>query len=167
MAAVVVDFDCAITHALQCLGCPNLTLKPEQRESVRYVYEGKDVFAWLPTGFGKSLCYEMLPFVFDVKRDRSDSMVIVVSPLVSLMIDQVRSLRRRGVEAAIMSTAGASGTECHFLLATEKDLSQSKFLFCAPEALVRGRWREALEQPELSCRIVAVVVDEAHCVSKW
>ena len=167
MAAVVVDFDCALNHALQCLGCPNLTLKPEQKESVRYVYEGKDVFVWLPTGFGKSLCYEMLPFVFDVKRGRVDSLVIVVSPLVSLMIDQVRSLRRRGVQAAIMSSAGACGTECFSLLATEEDMSKSKLLFCAPEALVRGRWREALEQSELSCRIVAVVVDEAHCVSKW
>ena len=77
---------------VRCLGCPHLTLKPEQRQPIRHVYEGKDVFVWLPTGFGKSLWYEMLPFVFDVKRDRVDS-VVVVSPLVSLVIDRVRSLR--------------------------------------------------------------------------
>ena len=71
------------------------------------------------------------------------------------------------MQAAIMSTIGACGTECNSLLATEKDMSKSKLLFCAPEALVRGKWREALEQPELSYRIVAVVIDEAHCVSKW
>ena len=88
-------FDCAVTHTLQCLGCPNLMLKPEQRESIRYVYKGKDLFAWLPNGFSKSLCYEMLPFVFDVKRLCVDYLVIVVSLLISLMIDQVRSLRRR------------------------------------------------------------------------
>ena len=149
------------------LGCPTLTLNPEQRYFVRHVYEGKDVFVWLPTGFGKSLCYDMLPFVLDVKRGRGDSVVIVVSPLVSLMIDQARKLRKRGVEAAIMSTTAACGMECRSLLATEEDLSKSKLLFCAPEALLRGRWREALEQPKLSCRIVAVVIDEAHCVSKW
>ena len=167
MAAIVVNLDSAINHALLCLGCPNLTLKPEQRESVRYVYAGKDVFVWLPTGFGKSLCYEMLPFVFDVKRGRVDSLVIVVSPLVSLMADQVWSLRKRGVQAAIMSTSGACGMEYLSLLATEEDMSMSKLLFCAPEALLRGRWREALAQPELSSRIVVVVIDEAHCVSKW
>ena len=42
-----------------------MMLKPQQQESVKSVYEGKDVFLWLPTGFGKSLCYEVLPFVFD------------------------------------------------------------------------------------------------------
>ena len=66
------------------------------------------MFAWLPCGFGKSLCYEMLSFVFDVKRVCVDSLVIVVCPLVSLMIDEIRSLRRKGVHAAVLSTAGAS-----------------------------------------------------------
>ena len=71
------------------------------------------------------------------------------------------------MQAAIISTTGACGPECLSLLATEEDMSKSKLLFCAPEALVCGRWREALEQLELSCRIVTVIVDEAHCVSKW
>ena len=73
---------------------------------MKCIYEGKDVFLWLPTGFGKSICYEILPFVFDVKLARMDSVVIVVSPLVSLMTDQTRSLRSRGVKAAIMSSMG-------------------------------------------------------------
>ena len=67
---------------------------------------GKDVFVWLPTGFGKSLCYEVLPFVFDYKLGRQDSLVIVVSPLISLMADQVMGLRRRSVDSAIMSSSG-------------------------------------------------------------
>ena len=71
------------------------------------------------------------------------------------------------MQAAIMSTAGACGIECHSLLETEKAMSKSKLLFCAPEALVRGRLREALEQPELSCWLVTVVVDGAQGVSKW
>ena len=131
------------------------------------MYKGKDVFIWLPTRFEKSLCYEMLPFVLDVKHGRGNSVVIVVSPLVSLMIDKARKLRKRGVEAAIMSTAAACGMECRSLLATEEDLSKSKLLFGAPEALLRGRWREALEQPKLSCRTVAGVIGEAYCFSKW
>ena len=71
------------------------------------------------------------------------------------------------MQVAIMSTAGACGMEGLSLLATKEDMSKSKPLFCAPEALLRGRWKEALEQPELSCRVATVIVDEAHCVSKW
>ena len=62
-------------------------LKPEQLQAVRHMYEGRDVFLWLPTGFGKSICYEVLPFLFDFnlgKVDTESSSVIVVSPLVSL-----------------------------------------------------------------------------------
>ena len=93
-----------------------------------------------------------------------DSVVIVVSPLVSLMTDQTRSLRSRGVKAAIMSSMGGVEKD---LLQTADDLQKSSFLFCAPEVIVCGRWREALEKPELSDRVVAVAIDEAHCVSKW
>jgi len=160
-------FERSITYALQRLGCEAMTLKPQQRASVKYVYEGKDVFLWLPTGFGKSLCYEVLPFVFDVKLGRVDSVnsvVIVVSPLVSLMVDQARSLRARGVQAAIMSSTSGVDKD---LIAKEEDLGNSSVLFCAPESIVCSRWREALEKPELSTRVVAVCIDEAHCVSKW
>lgn len=162
--AAIQDLDSALSYALQRLGYQAMMLKPQQRESVKCMYEGKDVFLWLPTGFGKSICYEVLPFVFDVKLARVDSVVIVVSPLVSLMTDQTRSLRSRGVKAAIMSSMGGVEKD---LLATADDLERSSFLFCAPEAIVCGRWRESLEKPELSDRVVAVAIDEAHCVSKW
>ena len=99
--------------------------------------------------------------MFDVKLARMDIVVIVVSPLVSLMTDQTRSLRSRGVKAAIMSSMGGVEKD---LLATADDLQKSSFLFCF---VACGRWREALEKPELSDRVVAVAIDEAHCVSKW
>ena len=67
-----------------------MTLKPEQKDCVQCIYEGKDVFVWLATGFGKTVYFDVLPFMFD---GRVGSLVVVVSPLVSLMIDQVRSLR--------------------------------------------------------------------------
>ena len=82
-----------ISVALRRVGYPSMTLEPEQKDCVQCVYEGKDVFVWLPTGFGKTVCFEVLPFMFDKKLGRVDSLVVVVSPLVSLMIDQVRSLR--------------------------------------------------------------------------
>ena len=74
------------TYAFQCIGCSHLTPKPEQLASVRHVYEGRDVFVWLPSGYGKSLCYQVLPFVFNCKYSRTDSLVVIVSPLVSLML---------------------------------------------------------------------------------
>ena len=85
--------DCSISYALEKIGWPSVILKPEQRECIEHLYGRKDVFVWLPTGFGKSLCYEVLPFVFDNKLGRQDSLVIVVSPLSSLMVDQVMGLR--------------------------------------------------------------------------
>ena len=79
-----------------------------------------------------SLCYEVLPFVFDDKLARSNSVVIVVSPLISLMLDQVRSLRSRSVRAAIMSSESKIDKE---FLVTDEDIHKCSLLFCAPEAI--------------------------------
>ena len=84
------------------------------------------MFLWLPTGFGKSLCYEVLPFVFDDKLGKDNSVVIVVSPLISLMVDQVQSLRRRSVRAAIMSSGSKVDKE---FLATDDDIRDGRLFF--------------------------------------
>ena len=68
----------SITYALQCVGCLSVTLKPEHKSCVSYIYEEKDAFLWLPTSFGMSICYEVLPFVFDVKLGPVGSLVVVV-----------------------------------------------------------------------------------------
>ena len=163
-----VDFEEALSFALCLLENKDFTLKAQQREAVKHVWDGKDVFVLLPTGFGKSIIYEVLPFLFDFKLERvhgqTKSSVIVASPLVSLMADQVSSLRHRGVEAAIMSSKCA--TVANFL-ATERDFHTSSFLFGSPEALISSKWREHIDTPMVADRIVAVVIDEAHCVSKW
>ena len=158
------EFDSALKYALECTGSHEISSKPEQVTAIRAVYDKKDVFVWLPTGFGKSLCYETIPFVYDWKLRRVDarSLVLVVSPLVALMVDQVKSLRKRNVKAAIISS-GAGGVDKQ-LLATEDDRS---LLYGAPEAILTPRWRDTLEKESLNCRVVAVVIDEAHCVSSW
>ena len=159
-----VSFDQALNYALQSIGKGDLTLKKEQVEGVRYVYNGKDVFVWLPTGFGKSVIYECLPFVFETLNERK-SLVLVVSPLVSLMIDQVKSLKKRGVCAAIMSDHRLVDPS---VLLCEQDMDKYHLIFSAPEAVVKvERWRQLLTDPNVSRRIVAIAVDEAHCVSKW
>ena len=85
-------------------------LKDEQRRAIKAVYDGMDVFVWLPTGFGKSVCFQALPFVFDYKLGlvsaEKKSVVIVVAPLVALMVDQVQCLRANRVRAVIVILLG-------------------------------------------------------------
>ena len=73
---------------LERLSSSSVALKPEQATCIQHVLEGKD-FLWLPTGYGKSLCYEVLLFIFDYQLNRDNSAVLVVSPLLSLMMDHV------------------------------------------------------------------------------
>ena len=93
--------------------------------------------------------------------------VVVFSPLLSLMIDQVTSLRDRGVQAAILSgNVGVDGK----LLVSEKDIEKAeyKLYFSVPEAVVvSDRWRQLLLTSPLNNQIVTLVVDECHCVYKW
>ena len=162
-------FVAAIEYGLRRLGRSTLTLKPQQLDAVRHVYNGKDVLMWLPTGFGKSICYELLPFVIDHKRGKcvtglgSSSVILVISPLVSLMVDQVTSLRMRGVKAGILSGHSSINDE---LTVRATTINSYSLLFSAPEAIVGvDKWREALLS--ITDCVVAIAVDEAHCVSKW
>ena len=63
--------------------------------------------------------------------------------------------------------SSGSGVEKELIATDDDDLTNSSLLFCAPEAIVSTRWREAIEKREVSSRVVAVVTDEAHCLSKW
>ena len=86
--------------------------------------------------------------------------------LVALMIDQVQALRKKEVNAVIIS--GGKGAKVpQELLATEDSLGTASLVFCSPEALTQDKWRDALEKASFSDRVQAVAVDEAHCVSKW
>ena len=66
------DFELSLSYALSCLQLEGLQVKDKQREAIHAVYDGKDVFLWLPTGYGKSLCYQCLPFLFDHKLSKVD-----------------------------------------------------------------------------------------------
>ena len=156
-------FEEHLQQALCRLSCPSLQLKPEQKSSIQYVYDGKDIFVWLPTRFGKSMCYQVLPYLGS--QVDSPSAVLVISPLVSLMVDQVRSLCLRGSRAAMMSSE--SRVPDKELIATDNDLAKASYLFSAPEAILGSRWRDAMENSVLKNRVIAVAIDEAHCVSKW
>ena len=165
-------FTDGVRYALSQLGKPDLKLKDEQQQAIASMYSGQDVFVFLPTGFGKSICFQVLPFLFDHKLglagSQKRSCIIVVSPLVALMVDQVRSLRGNGIEAVVISSGSRDSRVIdREFLATEKNMGSASFIFSSPEALLHTKWREAVEDPLVSNRVRAVVVDEAHCVSKW
>ena len=92
--------------------------------------------------------------------------MIVFSPLVALMADQVESLRKRGVQAVVISS-GTRDTIAKEFLASESALKCASIIFCAPEILSKTKWRDILQSEGVASRVCAIVVDEAHCISKW
>ena len=93
----------AIDFAATRLGYPSV--RAEQRVVLKAFLKGRDVFVSLPTGFGKSLCYAVLPGAFNMLRGVPESIAVVVSPLIALMRDQVLGLERRGVKAVYYGEA--------------------------------------------------------------
>ena len=163
-------FSRCVSYALSQLQMADILLKTEQRSSMEAIYNGHDVFVWLPTGYGKSLCYQALPFIMDCKRglvgSQERSLVLVVSPLIALMVDQVTSLRKRSVNCSVVTSS--DGTDKNFL-ASDRNLSIDSIPFCTPETLLTSKWRHSIDDLKVSKQIAiaAFVVDEAHCVSKW
>lgn len=126
----------------------------EQRQIVDHVAGGGDALVLMPTGGGKSLCYQ-LPALL------REGCALVVSPLIALMQDQVEALRQLGVRAAFLNStldANAAADVERQLLAGELDL-----LYVAPERLLTNRFLSLLDR----ARIALFAIDEAHCVSQW
>jgi ATP-dependent DNA helicase RecQ len=125
-----------------------------QEEIVSAVLDGEDVLAVMPTGSGKSLCYQLPTLVVE-------GLTVVVSPLIALMRDQVNQLRAFGIEAASLNSANepAENARVHRLL---RDRSL-RLLYVAPERLVRAETIAMLR--DAGARLLAI--DEAHCVSQW
>ena len=142
------------------------TLRPKQLEVIRAFVSGHDIFVSLPTGSGKSLCFALLPSEFDRMwglTETTASIVIVVSPLISLMQDQVKSLRSKGVDAVY---AGAAHNEGWF---DNVARGQCQVLLISPESLLTSFvWRKMLLCSSVyQEKLVGLVIDEAHCVKKW
>jgi ATP-dependent DNA helicase RecQ len=129
-------------------------LRPGQEDVIRSVVEGKDTLAIMPTGAGKSLCYQ-LPALHLPGR------TVIVSPLISLMKDQVDKLTEAGVEAAQVNSALSAAEQRENIEQIEE--AQSDFVFTTPERLADPSFIETLG----AHRIDLVVIDEAHCISEW
>ena len=128
--------------------------RPGQAEIVDAVVKGRDTLAIMPTGGGKSLCFQ-LPAL------HRDGLTLVVSPLIALMRDQVRALRQNGVAAGAL-TSGNTDEETDRVF-EDIDAGRLKILYMAPERLSLSGTRRMLQRAQ--CSLIAV--DEAHCVSQW
>ena len=130
------------------------TFRPLQQEIMEAVLEGKDILALMPTGGGKSLC-------FQVPAMAKDGICLVISPLIALMKDQVQNLKNKGIPA-LSIYSGMS------FLEVKKTLQNAihgnyKFLYVSPERLETNLFLDYL--PDMKISLIAV--DEAHCISQW
>lgn len=132
------------------------SFRPLQKEIITNVLKGNDTLAIMPTGGGKSICYQLPALILE-------GITIVVSPLISLMQDQVNSLETAGIHSAFLNSSLTWEEYCH---ATDKIKSgQVKIAYVSPEGLSTNKIRELLASPEL--KISCITIDEAHCVSQW
>src|SRR5437764_4904396 len=128
--------------------------RPLQEEIIRDALAGRDVFALMPTGGGKSICFQ-LPALL------RDGMTIVVSPLIALMKDQVDSLQASGVAATFLNSTLDSEEARRRWRALHR--AEYRLLYVAPERLMLDGFLERA----LNWNIAQIAIDEAHCIREW
>lgn len=154
------EIDRAIDLAMKKLRYSSL--KDKQREAITHFLKGYDCFVSLPTGYGKSLCYALLPYAFDALRGREGSVVLCVSPLISLMVDQRDKFSDLGLSAEYVAEIREPSVMAEVMH------GGYQLLYVSPESLIRNPlWREILSSALYKDSLVAFVVDEAHCVKHW
>ena len=130
------------------------SLRPLQGEAIAAVLEGRDSVVVLPTGGGKSLCYQVPALI-------KPGMAVVISPLISLMKDQVDALRDCGIPAAFVNSTSSADERRQ--IAQDARSGHLKLLYLSPERLMTDRMLEFLRGIQVSF----IAVDEAHCISDW
>lgn len=130
------------------------SFRPAQEEIIASVLNGRDTVALLPTGGGKSLCFQLPAMVMD-------GICIVISPLVALMEDQVNALKEKGIKA-LRITGGLSFNDLNALLDNAR-YGNYKFLYLSPERLQQ----EVVQNYIREMNVNLIAVDEAHCISQW
>ena len=148
------------TSALQVLnttfGYPSF--RGPQADIIEHIESGNDALVLMPTGGGKSLCYQIPALT-------RDGVGIVVSPLIALMQDQVDALHELGVTAAFLNSS-LTGQQAND---TERRVRNGdiKLLYVAPERLLTERFLELLDELKQNNQLALFAIDEAHCVSQW
>lgn len=130
------------------------SFRPKQEEIIKKLLEGKQVIGLLPTGGGKSLCYQVPALILE-------GFTIVISPLISLMEDQVIQLKSKGVAAECIHSGLSKGhadrvlDNCYY--------GHVRLLYVSPERLASSEFISRVKQ----CKVNLVAIDEAHCISQW
>eukprot|EP00112_Aurelia_sp_Birch-Aquarium-sp1_P026063 Seg900.3 transcript_id=Seg900.3/GoldUCD/mRNA.D3Y31 product="ATP-dependent helicase SGS1" protein_id=Seg900.3/GoldUCD/D3Y31 len=166
-------------------------LRPYQVEALLGIMDGRDVLVAQPTGSGKSVVYQLLPFALDilnvlcdqslgeeqqvqlvqeiVSKKKTNSIVLVIQPLISLMKDQIKSLEAKGItvcrlmhSSEVVGGQHQKGTN----KITAQDLEHASIVLTSPEAALNTH-RSILRSPALRGKFVSVAVDESHCFVKW
>jgi ATP-dependent DNA helicase RecQ len=132
------------------------TFRPQQKEIISDVLEGKDVLALMPTGGGKSICYQLPAMILP-------GLTVVISPLIALMKDQVESLKQNGIEAEYLNSTQTSKEQQ--IIEAQVRAGVIKLLYVAPERLFSGA--EPLIHDLSDFNIGLFAIDEAHCISHW
>lgn len=128
------------------------SFRPDQEEVISHVMEGNDALVIMPTGGGKSLCFQLPALLFD-------GLTIVISPLIALMKDQVDALKANGISAAYLNSSldDMQRQEIRQQIRNK----EIKLLYLAPESL------QMLEMIRDLSPISLIAIDEAHCISSW
>ncbi|MCQ2575378.1 MAG: DNA helicase RecQ [Treponema sp.] len=144
---------------------PNLVLstvfgydsfRPLQKEIIESVLKGKDTLAIMPTGGGKSVCYQIPALIFE-------GITVVVSPLISLMQDQVASLEAAGIHSVYLNST--LEWEDYLQATHEIKTGNVKIIYISPEGLATDRIRNLLSDPFV--KVSCITIDESHCISSW
>ena len=125
-----------------------------QEEIINHILKGQDALVVLPTGGGKSLCYQLPALMFD-------GVTVVVSPLISLMQDQVMQLTNLGIRAAFLNHTVENAEYVATMQAVRQ--GEIKLLYLAPETLLKSEILLMLDEADVAC----LAIDEAHCISQW
>lgn len=130
------------------------TFRSGQEETIQSVLDGKNTVAIMPTGNGKSLCYQLPSYIWN------DGLILIVSPLISLMYDQVQQIQCRGEKRVVAFNSQLTQEERRYVLT---HLRYYRYVFISPEMLSQQEVLQALHHVPLRL----FVVDEAHCISQW
>ncbi|MBZ9692730.1 DNA helicase RecQ [Clostridium sp. M14] len=130
------------------------TLRRGQYEIISSILNGRDTFCLMPTGAGKSICYQIPALIFN-------GITLVISPLISLMKDQVDNLVESGIKAAYINSTQSIDEIKNILL--EASINEYKIIYIAPERLESNIFRNMIKDLDIS----QIAIDEAHCVSQW